>query len=259
MKYIAFAYQKWVAINVSHRACGEFIAAWNLHHVPGCRGGVPAAVAHRTDQTANVQVNQVPSVEDAITEFTAAGGALTMESAVGNDPLAAHDHLVQQREAHFCQAYPDLMTLFSETLVGQCHGLRDAISYMITLTIQLSQPWFSESSCVKSLTNVHCFNKVIRIITMVGQLSKQPFRCCPHSLALPVFTSLHSKFFFCLPLSYWTEQMPSCFMRNMQNKNVKASSFCYTVNFLYGWILWIDHSMGHNEHNETWCRHMVKK
>ena len=39
----------WTTINVIQPAIRNFIAAWNDHRLPGCRGGIPNILARRTN------------------------------------------------------------------------------------------------------------------------------------------------------------------------------------------------------------------
>ena len=127
-----------VVITVAHAGCMEFINAWNLHRIPGQRGGVPNVLAYRSAATAQIPPHHLPSVEEAVAGYTEQGGTLTLHSPFGEDPLSCDPQLVERREELFWQEHPDLTAVFSEVVHGHWSGPRDAITLMITITVQLA-------------------------------------------------------------------------------------------------------------------------
>ena len=59
----------------------------NLLSFPGCRQGVPNQLMHRNNQVMLLDPALVPEPEDAVQQFEAHGGHLTLFSAFGQDPL----------------------------------------------------------------------------------------------------------------------------------------------------------------------------
>ena len=74
-----------------------------LYHVgarPGCPSrGTPNQLMSSNNQVARIDPQIIPSVEDAIRQYNAAGGHITNFSVFGEDPLQNNASLIQQREA----------------------------------------------------------------------------------------------------------------------------------------------------------------
>ena len=70
-----------VAVQVSYSAVENLIDADNAHRIPEQNGGMPNVLAYRSQQAiGEVSPDVVPSIDEAICEFTKAGGNLTLAS-----------------------------------------------------------------------------------------------------------------------------------------------------------------------------------
>lgn len=58
------------------------------------------------NQASKIDFQLIPSPEDAVRQYEAAGGCLTHFSAFGTDPLANDAALIHQCEVTFHQRYP---------------------------------------------------------------------------------------------------------------------------------------------------------
>ena len=81
----------------------------------------------------------IPSVDDAIQQYEAMGGHLTLFSPFGKDLLADHPDLVAERERQYYGAYPDFATIFHEISNGRTQLFEGGLQLFLQLTEQLSQ------------------------------------------------------------------------------------------------------------------------
>lgn len=81
--------------------------------------------------------SQIPSAQDAVRQYTIAGGHLTDFSAFGEDPLNDDNSLVQQRETEFLQRYPQFDPLFHKLVNGDEKEFCDALLCFIQITQSL--------------------------------------------------------------------------------------------------------------------------
>lgn len=86
-----------VTIKVAHAGAMRLVSSWNAHTIPGRTGGIPLQLAADSVlQPLNDDV--VPSTDQAIEHFEAAGGSLTTTCCFGVDPLEGMVELQIERE-----------------------------------------------------------------------------------------------------------------------------------------------------------------
>ena len=101
--------------------------------------GVPNRLALVNNHAQPVSAQVIPSVDDAIQQYEAMGGHLTLFSPFGKDLLADHPDLVAERERQYYGAYPDFATIFHEISNGHTQLFEGGLQLFLQLTEQLSQ------------------------------------------------------------------------------------------------------------------------
>ena len=99
--------------------------------------GIPNEL-QRSSRTVKLPEGIIPECEAAVAEFTSSGGHLTISSAFGNDPLANREDLLDERNQHFRQQFPDYSPVFHAISNGNCGPLAECIKLYICLTERLS-------------------------------------------------------------------------------------------------------------------------
>lgn len=84
-----------------------------------------------------MQPSDVPTLEEAISDYQSSGGFLSPVMPFGCDPLAAHEALIHERERLMEQNLPTPMNLFSYTVNGIDTPLTQAIEFMIEKSFRL--------------------------------------------------------------------------------------------------------------------------
>ena len=104
---------------------------------PGGRRGVPNQLMHRNNQVMPLDPALVPEPEDAVQQFEAHGGHLTLFSAFGRDPLEDREDLIKAREEDFYRKYPDFGCFFY-TVVNNDYALfREGLLFFIDVSKRL--------------------------------------------------------------------------------------------------------------------------
>ena len=101
--------------------------------------GVPNRLVLVNNHAQPVSTQVIPSVDDAIQQYEAMGGHLTLFSPFGKDLLADHPELVAERERQYYSAYPDFATIFHEISNGRTQLFEGGLQLFLQLTEQLSQ------------------------------------------------------------------------------------------------------------------------
>ena len=78
----------------------------NLLSFPGGHRGVPNQLMYRNNQVMPLDPALVPEPEDAVQQFEAHGGHLTLFSAFGRDPLEDREDLIKARKEDFIENIP---------------------------------------------------------------------------------------------------------------------------------------------------------
>ena len=128
----------WTTIHTIEPAVKNFIAAWNDHRLPGCRGSIPSILARRNNQTTHLDSSTILTTTDAISLHEQLGGHLTRESQFGCDPLASYPNLSQLRERDFHSRYPNIEELMECVLGGNLAVFKQALIDFIELTRSFS-------------------------------------------------------------------------------------------------------------------------
>ena len=90
-------------------------------------------------QAKGVPPSVVPSKNEAVTAFQAAGGHLTLFSTYGEDPLAADPQKYLMRTQAFESRYPDLSRIFSDLVNGEESLFRSALLFYIDITTRMAR------------------------------------------------------------------------------------------------------------------------
>ena len=116
---------------------------YNHVHVgarPGCPSrGTPNHLMSSNNQVARIDPHLIPSSDDAVRQYSAAGGRLTDFSVFGEDPLSNNTCLIQQREAEFHYRYPQFDPFFHKLVNGDDNEFCDGLLYFIQITQSLLQ------------------------------------------------------------------------------------------------------------------------
>ena len=120
--------------------CLQFTGNSNLGTIPLHTGkGVPNRLALVNNHAQPVSSQVIPSVDDAIQQFEAMGGHLTLFSPFGKDLLVDHPELVAERERQYYCAYPDFATIFHDISNGRTQLFEGGLQLFLQLTEQLAQ------------------------------------------------------------------------------------------------------------------------
>ncbi len=93
----------------------------------------------RCNGTAKIAPGLVPSTEEAVRNYTTAGGRLTDLSLFGEDPLANDSECILQREVVFFRRYPSFDPIFHKIVNGDDTLFRDGLQFFIHITETMSQ------------------------------------------------------------------------------------------------------------------------
>jgi len=99
---------------------------------------IPNTRAQLSRRVSLVDIQTVPTTEEAIILYEAAGGRLTRESLFGADPLRNHAHLIQERERLFGQTNPDFHFIQSRLANGDLVFFEAAITSFVEITRRLA-------------------------------------------------------------------------------------------------------------------------
>ena len=116
----------------------HFIEAWNFHHLSS-RGGTPNFLqSHRFGATP-LHHSEIPTAQDAATQYRQQGGTLADPSAYGHDPLEQNTALANRRETLFLECVPaSLPDIFGHLLVNNTVHFEETILHYISITEELS-------------------------------------------------------------------------------------------------------------------------
>lgn len=103
----------------------------------GPRRGIPNVVMHRNNQTTQIDPSFLPEAEDALQLFEANGGHITVFSPFGEDPLASHPDLAEERESTFLEYFPDFGPFFHTVVNGNTLLFSDGLLCFIHISKQL--------------------------------------------------------------------------------------------------------------------------
>lgn len=86
------------------------------------------------------RINQgvIPDSTNAIHQFQAHGGQLTLFSNFGIDPLKDEPHKFEQRETRFKQRYATFDQFFSNVVNGDFNLFKDGLLFFISTSSQLA-------------------------------------------------------------------------------------------------------------------------
>lgn len=90
------------------------------------------------NQVARIDPRLIPS-DDAVRQYSAAGGHLTDFSVFGEDPLSNNTSLIQQRDTEFHRRYPQFDTFFHKLVNGDDKEFCDGLVHLIQITRSLMQ------------------------------------------------------------------------------------------------------------------------
>ena len=109
----------------------------NLFVIPGGRRGVPNQLMHRNNQVMPLDPALVPEPEDAVQQFEAHGGHLTLFSAFGCDPLEDREDLIKAREEDFYRKYPDFGCFFYTVVNNDYSLFHEGLLFFIDVSKRL--------------------------------------------------------------------------------------------------------------------------
>ena len=97
--------------------------------------GVLNTLAEHNNQTA--QLSSIPTTDEAILSYVAAGGHLTSATQFGLDPLSRSFVLIQQHQEALEQNIPAPEEIFAYTANGDYTIFAQSLQFMISKTFQL--------------------------------------------------------------------------------------------------------------------------
>ncbi|KAK3748871.1 hypothetical protein QZH41_016271, partial [Actinostola sp. cb2023] len=127
-----------ISICVSEVGVAKVVASWNEHPIEDDTRRIPNTRAQLSRRVSLVDIQTVPTTEEAIILYEAAGGRLTRESLFGADPLRNHAHLIQERERLFGQTNPDFHFIQSRLANGDLVFFEAAITSFVEITRRLA-------------------------------------------------------------------------------------------------------------------------
>ena len=89
------------------------------------------------DFTTKLRSSDIPTTDEAVRQFTALGGRLTIYSPFGEDPLESRPDLIAQRDAQYISCVPSFATIFHAIVNGDERQFQDGLKMFIQLTEQL--------------------------------------------------------------------------------------------------------------------------
>lgn len=150
----------WLAIRVCCVGTKLAVEAWNDHPIPGIitsyyidhlwifiyigprRGcpsrGTPNYLMELNNQIAKIEPQLIPTPENALMQYEAAGGRITHFNSFGIDPLI-DDLLIEEQNTQFQRRYPTVDTLFHQLVNSDDRPFRDAFCFFIQVTQMLQQ------------------------------------------------------------------------------------------------------------------------
>ena len=90
------------------------------------------------NQARKINQGVIPDSANAIHQFQAHGGQLTLFSNFGEDPLKDLPHKVAQRETRFKQRYVNFDQFFSTVVNGDISLFRQGLLFFISTSNQLA-------------------------------------------------------------------------------------------------------------------------
>jgi len=104
----------------------------------GSRQGVPNSILMNNNQAVEIDSALLPDAEEAVADFEANGGQLTLFSAFGIDPLQDNPSLVAQREAEFHHQFSDFSQFFHTVVNNDYYLFREGILCFIDISRRLA-------------------------------------------------------------------------------------------------------------------------
>lgn len=104
----------------------------------GRNNRIPNIVANNTNRLNPVDDILVPTADEAVCLYTAAGGQITTECHFGVDPLAGNEMLVRRREEEFLRNNSSFPEIYNNVVSGNGSFLEQAIVQFISLTRHLA-------------------------------------------------------------------------------------------------------------------------
>lgn len=144
-----------ISCNVSSYGLTKFVAAWNLHSIPGnlshkyvpCNvhctlmrflynigRGVPNNLEVECKNITSIPSQELPPTDDAVRMYHSHGGALTQYGLFGCDPLRNRADLIQRGEVHFSSTHCSFEEMFSNVVSQDGALFREAILDFIRVT-----------------------------------------------------------------------------------------------------------------------------
>ncbi|XP_028517065.1 uncharacterized protein LOC110246379 [Exaiptasia diaphana] len=123
-----------ITLNVVKVGLQRVMDAWNLHSIEGRNNRIPNIVANNTNRLNPVDDSLVPTADEAVSLYSAAGGRITTDCQFGIDPLAEDETLVRRREQHFSRNNSSFSEIYNNVVSGNGSFLEQAILDFISLT-----------------------------------------------------------------------------------------------------------------------------
>ena len=99
---------------------------------------IPDIIAQRTSKVNPVHPTIIPSVDNAVQMYTAAGGTITRECSFGIDPLANDGIRTHRRDIEFTRDNPPFHEIYSNVINGDGSLMKSAVLSFINITTNLS-------------------------------------------------------------------------------------------------------------------------
>ena len=113
-----------VAMAAASFGSSKFVEAWNEHPLPG--KGVPSVLQEANCTAAVIPPHLLPSSDDAVQIYEAAGGHITAPSTFGTDVLANYADLQEARNMEWAVRWP-VEGLFQQLVHHEEQAFRDAV------------------------------------------------------------------------------------------------------------------------------------
>ena len=104
-------------------------------HNAGPHRGIPNTLAEYNNHTA--QLFSLPTTDEAVSYYIAAGGHLSSTTQFGTDPLSISLGLSQQRQEEMEQSIPSPEEIIAYTVNGEYTVFAHSLRFMIDSTFQL--------------------------------------------------------------------------------------------------------------------------
>lgn len=104
----------------------------------GAHRGIPNEMMRRDNRAVAINPQLLPEPDDAVIQFEANGGRLTVFNGFGTDPLEGRSDLINHREAIFKNRYPNFEPFFSRTVNGDNSIFTNGLLYLLRVSSQLA-------------------------------------------------------------------------------------------------------------------------